>query len=121
MNYCHNVYENLMDKLANMFAVSDAIKEIKNNPAKYPEFDFWVPGYDAEGWTEKAIKDFDELVPEFSKVPIVFKLIFMRHYRKLGQTYRKKGKKELVGSKQFCVDVILTIKKLHPEFFKREV
>lgn len=118
MNEYEKHLKSLEDELANMFAVSNAIKEIKSNPGKYPEFDFWVPGYDAEGWTEKAIKDFDELVPELRKQPVVFKLCVVRHYRKLGQMYRKDGRKELVGGAQHAQDTIWTVKKLHPEFFK---
>lgn len=117
-----NPYEQHLDYIAGQFshmlAVSDAIKEIKNNPGKYPEFDFWVPGYDVDGWAEKAIKDFDKLIPEFRNSPIVFKFIVMRHYRKLNQMYRKNGKKELVGSEQHAKDVLQVVKKLHPEYFK---
>lgn len=115
MNYYENHINSLVDEIAAMFAVSDAIKEIKNNPGKYPEFDFWVPGYDAEGWAEKAIKDFDKIVPEFRNAPAVFKLVTMRHYRKLAQMYRKSGKKELVGSEQHASDTVRMVKELHPE------
>ncbi len=118
MNYYEECLDGIMGELAAWSARRDAINEIKNNTSKYPEFDFWVPGYDAEGWAEKAIKDFDELVPEFRKEPVVLKLCVMRHYRKLGQMYRKTGRKELVGSKQHAEDTIWGVKKLHPEFFK---
>ena len=115
MNYYEDHINGLMEELSRAFAVDNAIKEIKNNPGKYPEFDFWVPGYDAEGWAEKAIKDFDKIAPELRNAPAVFKLITMRHYRKLGQMYRKSGRKELVGSKQHANDTVWMVKKLHPE------
>ncbi len=109
----------IVDKLTRMIEVSSAISEIKNNPAEYPEFDFWVPGYDAEGWAEKAIADYSKLVGEsLGNPPVVFKLIIVRHYRKLSQMWRKAGKGNLIGSTEFCEDLAFTVKKLHPEFFK---
>ncbi len=119
MNPYEQHIKNLEDELAAWSAKNDAIKEIKNNPGKYPEFDFWKPGYDAEGWVEKAIKDFDEMADDkMKKMPVVFKLCAMRHYRKLGQMYRKGGKKDLVDTLQHWTDVMQAVKKLHPEFFK---
>lgn len=118
MDFYEEHLKSLEDELAAWSARRDAINEIKNNPVKYPEFDFWKPGYDAEGWAEKAIKDFDKLVPELRKQPVVFKLCVMRCYRKLAQQYRKAGDKNLVDSKQHAEDTIWTVKKLHPEFFK---
>lgn len=112
---------NLVNEIDAELGIYYAVKEIKNNPSKYPEFDFFKPGYDAYAWAEKAAQDFFKLIPEFRDSPVVFKLIVMRHYRKLGQMYRKTDRKELVGSEQFWNDVVLVVKKLHPEFFKSEV
>jgi hypothetical protein len=101
-----------------MVEVSSAVSEIKNNPAKYPEFDFWIPGYDAEGWTEKAIEDYDKVMEgSFGNAPTIFKLILMRHYRKLSQKWRKAGKGSLINSTEFAEELAYAVKKLHPEFF----
>jgi hypothetical protein len=112
----------IVDQLSNMLAISSAIKEIKDNKSKYPEFDFWVPGYDAEGWAEKAINDYSRVVGDsLGNVSIVFKLVVMRHYRKLSQMYRKAGKGHLIDSDEFAEDLAFTIQKLHPQWFKKEV
>lgn len=110
----------IADQLSNMIEVSSAIREIKDNPTKYPEFDFWVPGYDAEGWTEKAITDYDKIMEgNLSNVPTVFKLIVMRHYRKLSQKWRKAGKGSLINTTEFAEELARIVKELHPEFFMR--
>lgn len=108
----------LVSELENMFAMQDAIRTIKDNPEKYPEFDFWVPGYDAEGWAEKAIETYSKLMGDsFKNEPIVFKLIVVRHYRKLAQKWRKAGKGDLLESEEFAVEVVNIVKKHHPEYF----
>lgn len=116
-------YENYMnsalEQLSHMLEISNAVSEIKNNKSKYPEFDFWVPGYDAEGWAEKAIKDYSKVMEgNFDNAPAVFKLIVMRHYRKLSQKWRKAGKGDLINSTEFANELAYIVKELHPEFFK---
>lgn len=112
----------IADKLSHMVEVDSAIREIKNNPTKYPEFDFWVPGYDAEGWTKKAIVDYDKIMEgNLSNAPTVFKLIVMRHYRKLSQKWRKAGKGSLIDSTEFAEELAHIVKELHPDFFVRKV
>lgn len=111
--------KNLVNEIDAELGIYYAVKEIKNNPSKYPEFDFFKPGYDAEGWAKKAVQDFNEMSDvEMKKMPVKFKLIVMRHYRKLGQTYRKTDRKELVGTLQHWEDVFWVTKKLHPELFQ---
>jgi hypothetical protein len=111
-----------LEQLSNMLAIDSAISEIKENKSKYPEFDFWVPGYDAEGWAEKAIKDYNKIMEgNFDNTPIVFKLIVMRHYRKLSQKWRKAGKGDSINSTEFAEELARVVKELHPEFFKGNV
>ena len=108
-----------LEQLSHMLEVSYAIDEIKNNKSKYPEFDFWIPGYDAEGWAEKAIKDYGKVMEgSLDNAPVVFKLIMMRHYRKLSQKWRKAGKGDLISSAEFATELAGIVKELHPEFFK---
>lgn len=108
-----------LEQLSHMLEISNAVSEIKNNKSKYPEFDFWVPGYDAEGWAEKAIKDYSKVMEgNFDNAPAVFKLIVMRHYRKLSQKWRKAGKGDLINSTEFAEELARIVKELHPEFFK---
>lgn len=106
-------------EIQHMFAVSDAIKEIKNNPTKYPEFDFWKPGYDAEGWAENALVTYTKLMGgAYERLPIVHKLVIVRHYRKRAQKWRKDGKGHLLETEEFAKEVIGLVKELHPEFFE---
>lgn len=117
-NYYEDYMKSALAQLSSMLEVSHAVSEIKNNPAKYPEFDFWVPGYDAEGWTKKAIADYDKVVGEgLDNVPTVFKLIIMRHHRKLSQKWRKARKANLINSDEFAIELANAVKMLHPEFF----
>lgn len=118
--YNYESYMNsALEQLSHMLEVSHAVDEIKNNKSKYPEFDFWVPGYDAEGWAEKAIKDYSKVMQgNFDNAPAVFKLIVMRHYRKLSQKWRKAGSGNLIDSTEFATELVCIVKKLHPEFFK---
>ena len=118
-NYYEDYMNSALAQLSNMLEVSYAVDEIKNNKGKYPEFDFWVPGYDADGWAEKAIADYSKVMEgNFDNAPTVFKLIIMRHYRKLSQKWRKAGKGELINGTEFATELVYVVKELHPEFFK---
>ena len=119
MDYSAHILS-LEKELSNMFAVSDAIREIKNNPAKYPEFDFWKPGYDAEKWTEDALVTYNELMGgKFADTPIVNKLVIVRHYRKLAQKWRKTSKGHLIATKEFAEELVNLVVSLHPELFNK--
>lgn len=118
-NYYESYMNSALEQLSQMLEISCAVDEIKNNKGKYPEFDFWIPGYDADGWAKKAIEDYSKVMEgNFDNATTVFKLIFMRHYRKLSQKWRKAGKGDLINSIEFATELAYVIKELHPEFFK---
>ena len=120
MNEYESHIRSLEEELSRMFAVSDAIQEIKDNPDKYPEFDFWKPGYDAEGWTEKALVTYDEIMGDKCKdASIVVKLVIVRHYRKLAQKWRKTSKGHLIATKEFAEELVNLVVSLHPELFNK--
>ena len=120
MNEYESCLCSLEEKLSQLFAVNNAIREIKNNPDKYPEFDFWKPGYDAEEWTEKALVTYKEIMgDQFENTSIVVKLIIVRHYRKLAQKWRKASKGHLLSTKEFAEELVNLVVGLHPELFNK--
>lgn len=119
MNFYENHLNGLTRQVSQLFAINGAIRTIKDNPGKYPEFKFWAPGYDAEGWTDKAISDFNELMPDLRQSSIIFKLVFMRHYRKLSQKFHKNKKADFIGGTEFCEELVRNIIDAHPEFSKK--
>lgn len=117
-NYYESYMNSALERLSHMLEVSHAVDEIKNNKDKYPEFDFWVPGYDANGWAEKAINEYSKVMGGcLDNAPAVFKLVVMRHYRKLSQKWRKAGNEDFINSTKFAEELAHSVKELHPEFF----
>ena len=115
-NYYEDYMNSALAQLSNMLEVSYAVSEIKDNREKYPEFDFWTPGYDANGWAEKAIADYSKIMEgDLENAPTVFKLVVIWHYRKLSQKWRKAGKGDFINSTEFATELANLVKELHPE------
>ena len=112
MNTYQDVHNHIIGSYAKYLEISSAIRTIKNNPEKYPEFSFFVPGYDAEGWAEKAIDDFDFIVG-LDDTPVIFKMLVMRYYRKTAQKWRKAGKNPSPQNEDFMNEVLTEMANVH--------
>lgn len=116
MNSLKSVEQDIIQQMADIIAIGEAINTIKNNPKKYPEFSFFVPGYDCEKWTKDAINLYDRVVCPDLDAPVLFKMIVTRHYRKIRNEWIKAGRD--INCEEFGASVATEVKRLHPEYFK---